>query len=228
MATKSAAEELNGEAALDPCLSSYVDRGSTESHRYYLSRRTAMEMLRDRGYNVQKSDIDLSLDEFRVLHGDKPDADRLRISASLCSDPSNKILVVFFGPGKVKLNGIRSIADEVVNKETLSRMILIVESEITKQAQKAVECFSFKVELFHITDLLVNITKHALKPKHRLLTDDEKQRLLKKFSVEEKQLPRMLQRDAIARYFGLEKGQVVKVTYSGEITESHVTYRCVW
>lgn len=42
------------------------------------------------------------------------------------------------------------------------------------------------------------------------------------------QLPRMLKKDAIAQYYGLERGQVVKVTYSGEITESHVTYRCVW
>lgn len=42
------------------------------------------------------------------------------------------------------------------------------------------------------------------------------------------QLPRMLQQDAIARYYGLEKGQVVKVIYNGEITGSHVTYRCVW
>ena len=42
------------------------------------------------------------------------------------------------------------------------------------------------------------------------------------------QLPRMLQKDAIARYFAPEKGQVVKVTYGGEITQSHVTYRCVW
>ncbi|WJZ93835.1 hypothetical protein VitviT2T_012741 [Vitis vinifera] len=38
------------------------------------------------------------------------------------------------------------------------------------------------------------------------------------------QLPRMLQQDAIARYYGLEKGQVVKVIYNGEITGSHVTY----
>lgn len=42
------------------------------------------------------------------------------------------------------------------------------------------------------------------------------------------QLPRMLRTDAIARYYGLEKGQVVKVTYDGDMTRSHVTYRCVW
>lgn len=37
----------------------------------------------------------------------------------------------------------------------------------------------------------------------------------------------MLENDAIARYYGLEKGQVVKITYNGGITDSWVTYRCV-
>ena len=39
-----------------------------------------------------------------------------------------------------------------------------------------------------ITDLLVNITKHELKPKHRVLTNEEKEALLKKYSVDEKQV----------------------------------------
>lgn len=41
------------------------------------------------------------------------------------------------------------------------------------------------------------------------------------------QLPRMLASDAVARYYGLEPGQVVKVTHDGEDTGFHVTYRCV-
>lgn len=41
------------------------------------------------------------------------------------------------------------------------------------------------------------------------------------------QLPRMLETDAIARYYGLEKGQVVKITCSGGLVDSLVTYRCV-
>ncbi|XP_052173044.1 DNA-directed RNA polymerase V subunit 5A-like [Diospyros lotus] len=219
--------DLNGEA-YGQCLSRFVDQGSTESHRYYRSRRTLLEMLKDRGYAISSSDIDLSLDDFRSMYGQDPDPNRLRFFAYLRSDPCIKVLVIFFGPGPVKVNLIRSIVTQIINKDTLSRLILVVQNDVSSQAMKAVELFPFKVEIFQITDLLVNITKHALKPRHQLLTEEEKQKLLKKFNLEDKQLPRMLQKDAIARYYGLEKGQVVKVSYSGEITGSHVTYRCVW
>ncbi|KAI8562420.1 hypothetical protein RHMOL_Rhmol03G0036100 [Rhododendron molle] len=73
--------DLNGEP-YSRCLSSYVDEGSTESHRYYLSRRTLLEMLRDRGYSVPAAEIEISLQDFRSIHGQTPDIERLRISAS--------------------------------------------------------------------------------------------------------------------------------------------------
>ncbi|KAJ0791896.1 putative DNA-directed RNA polymerase [Helianthus annuus] len=139
-----------------------------------------------------------------------------------------QVLAVFCGTGVVKVNSIRWIATQIMNKESLSRLIIVVQNHITNQAQKAVDLFPFKVEIFQITDLLVNITKHVLKPKHRVMTDKEKEKLLKKFNLDEKQLPRMSQKDAIAQYYALEKGQVIEVTYNGEITGLHVTYRCIW
>ncbi|KAH9649131.1 DNA-directed RNA polymerase V subunit 5A [Citrus sinensis] len=207
----------NGEPT-ESCLSGFVDNGSRDSLRYYLSRRTVLEMLKDRGYAVALSEINLSVQDFRAIYGQDPDVDRLRISISHQSDPSKRILVVFCGPGIVKVNVIRSIISQIVNRDTLTGLILILQNQITSQATKAVGLFQFKVEMF----------QHVLKPKHQVLTDQEKEKLLKKYSIEEKQLPRMLKKDAIAQYYGLERGQVVKVTYSGEITESHVTYRCVW
>ncbi|KAL5059228.1 hypothetical protein RYX36_030832 [Vicia faba] len=210
------------------CLITQGDNGSIESHRYYLSRRTTLEMLKDRGYSIPSSEIELSLEEFRQVHGQSPDVDRLRFTASHSIDPSKRFLVIFSGPGKVKLNVIRNIVGQIVNRDALSGLILIVQNQITNQALKVVHTLSFKVEIFQITDLLVNITKHVLKPKHQILTDKQKRNLLKKYDIQEKQLPRMLQTDAIARYYGLQRGQVVKVTYTGEITQMHVTYRCVW
>ncbi|CAI8613871.1 unnamed protein product [Vicia faba] len=136
-------------------------------------------MLKDRGYSIPSTEIELSLEEFRQVHGQSPDVDRLRFTASHSTDPSKRFLVIFSGPGK-----------------------------ITNQALKVVHTLSFKVEIFQITDLLVNITKHVLKPKHQILTDKQKRNLLKKYDIQEKQLPRMLQTDAIARYYGLQRGQI--------------------
>lgn len=79
-----------------PCLSKYVDPSSEESHRYYLARRNALEMLRDRGYEVSLEDINLSLQDFRTVYGEHPDVDRLRISAHLRSDSSNKVNIKSF------------------------------------------------------------------------------------------------------------------------------------
>lgn len=222
--------DVDVDAAADnfgSCLSCLLDNGSVESHRYYLARKTLLEMLRDRGFAVPNCEIEVSLEDFRTKHGPLPDVDGLRISSLHKNDPSIKALVLFCQPGIVKVNVIRGITGSIV-KEALNRLILVVQSKITSQASKALDLLPFRVEIFQITDLLVNITKHELKPKHQVLTDAEKEIILKKFSIEEKQLPRMLQKDAIARYYGLEKGQVVKVTYIGELTQLHVTYRCVW
>lgn len=73
------------------CLKSLVDEGSIVSRRYYLSRRTVLEMLRDRGYLVPDAELELTLQEFRDKYTQDPDVSRLRISALHKDDPSNKV-----------------------------------------------------------------------------------------------------------------------------------------
>jgi len=73
------------------CLSAFIDTGSVESHRLYLARRTALEMLRDRGYGVAVTDLEQSLAAFRSLYGENPDLERLKISSVLLRDPSKMV-----------------------------------------------------------------------------------------------------------------------------------------
>ncbi|MQL79328.1 hypothetical protein Taro_011775 [Colocasia esculenta] len=208
------------------CLASFIDQGSVESHRYFLARRTVLEMLRDRGYAVPVAEIEQTLSEFRALYGEQPKPDNIRVSAPRLSDPSIKVIVIFCGPGKFKLATLRGILDKL-KFEAFQRLILILGDKPTSQARQATREFPFKVETFQITELLVNVTKHVLMPKHEILSEEEKQALLKKYSVEENQLPRMLASDAVARYYGLDPGQVVRVTHDSEDTGLHVTYRCI-
>ena len=74
------------------CISTMLDRGgSVESHRLFLARRTALEMLRDRGYVVPEDELARTLPEFRAWWEDKPELERLAFSTTLASDPSSKV-----------------------------------------------------------------------------------------------------------------------------------------
>ncbi|KAH9698434.1 DNA-directed RNA polymerase V subunit 5C [Citrus sinensis] len=169
--------------------------GSLESYRYFLSRRTVLQMLNDRGYAVPNSELTRSLTEFRFTFGDKCDLESLQI----------------------RTQAIRGLYGQILNKEALHGLILILQSNMNTFARKEVLKFPFKVEIFY----------HILQPKHEVLSAGERDKLMKKYKIEGKQLPRMLETDAFAQYYGLQKGQVVKFTYCSGIAEFLETYRRV-
>ncbi|KAM0854118.1 hypothetical protein ACQ4PT_050639 [Festuca glaucescens] len=209
------------------CISSMVDFSGVESQRLFLARRTALEMLRDRGYSVPEADLARTLPEFRAWWSETPEIERLSFSTTLASDPSNNARIVFCPPEPVRIAVIREVYGRT-KEDNLSCLILILQSKIGSRARESIkELFKFKVDVFQITELLVNMTNHVLKPKHQVLTSEEKAKLLKQYNVVDSQLPRMLETDAVARYYGLSKGTVVKFTYDNELTANHVSYRCV-
>lgn len=100
MAAATAALAASGAAAVVVpevacCVSSMIDRGgSVESRRLFLARRTALEMLRDRGYrySVPEPELARTLPEFCAWWAaSKPELERLAVSTTLASDPSNKV-----------------------------------------------------------------------------------------------------------------------------------------
>lgn len=136
-------------------------------------------------------------------------------------------MFVFFPEDeKVGVKPIKVYTDRM-RSEGVSNAIMVLRVDITPFAKQAVQEMSdsFRIEHFKEAELLVDITQHQLVPKHELLTQSEKVELLKRYRLKEIQLPRIQPNDPIARYYGMKRGQVVKIIRPSETAGRYVTYR---
>ena len=139
------------------------------------------------------------------------------------------IYVEFIPTETLGVAQIRAFTKHVMSN-SYSNGIMVTRTQLSSSARKVITSIEsiVKIESFMEMDLLVNITHHELVPRHVLLSRDEKMALLKRYRVKETQLPRILQRDPIARYYGLKRGHVVKIIRTSETAGRYASYRlCV-
>jgi len=206
---------------------------SQEVDRLWRIRKTIMQMCHDRGYLVTQDELDQTLEQFIEQFGDRPSEGRpsrgdISVLVAHNDDPTDQMFVFFPEEEKVGIKTIKQYCTRM-QEENISRAIIVVQIGMTPSAKQALVDMApkYQLEQFMESELLVNVTEHELVPEHLVLTPAEKAELLARYKLKDHQLPRMQIGDTIARYYGLKKGEVIKIIRASPTSGRYVTYRIV-
>jgi len=210
---------------------------SEEAAKLFRIRKTIAEMLFDRGYNVTKEELEMTIDQFKDTYGEMSRENLTMLAAKREEkeekEGDNQIFVFFADEPRLGVKTIKQYIERM-EKDKIRKALLVVQDKITPYAQQVLRAMAAQkddqrivLEEWKEAELMVNITKHVLVPKHVLLTKEEQAELLKRYKLKPTQLPRIQVNDPVARYYGLQKGQVVKITRPSETAGRYVTYRFV-
>ena len=72
-----------------------------------------------------------------------------------------------------------------------------------------------------------NVLEHVLVPKHELLSEKEKEEVLKKLGLKPEELPLLLVTDPAARAIGAKPGDVVRIIRESPTAGKAIAYRLV-
>ncbi|XP_025223974.1 DNA-directed RNA polymerases I, II, and III subunit RPABC1 isoform X1 [Theropithecus gelada] len=193
----------------------------------------SLQLCHDRGYLVTQDELDQTLEEFKAQFGDKPSEGRprrtdLTVLVAHNDDPTDQMFVFFPEEPKVGIKTIKVYCQRM-QEENITRALIVVQQGMTPSAKQSLVDMAPKyiLEQFLQQELLINITEHELVPEHVVMTKEEVTELLARYKLRENQLPRIQAGDPVARYFGIKRGQVVKIIRPSETAGRYITYRLV-
>jgi len=73
----------------------------------------------------------------------------------------------------------------------------------------------------------LNIMNHELVPLHMIISEKEKEELLKKYNIVTSGLPKIMDTDPVSIYIGAKPGQILKIIRKSDTAKEAVSYRLV-
>ena len=191
----------------------------------YTVYNNVLDMLLDRKYKVPKS-LSLSFKEFKK----KYITNNYNITLTH-TQSGHKIYVVFNLHSKSKLQHIKQLLVDTYDTYPIDTtdVILILPKKPNNIIKKFIHksIYHDKVELFWLSILQINITRHILQPKFRLLQEEEKKHILQKYNITIQQLPKMSITDPISKYYKYPKYSIVEIIRTSRDCISSMSYRYV-
>ncbi|KCZ81911.1 hypothetical protein H312_00672 [Anncaliia algerae PRA339] len=190
-----------------------------KAQSFYLKRKTVLEILHERGYFVPESELEQTYSDFLNAFVSTNQLEQIYKS-------NNKaIFVVFNEEQKLSVKAARMILENA-KSYNINNVLIVVQEGHSHQVNDLIKDYKeIKVEIFKEKEVLFNVIKHELVPKHRIMSDEEKAHFLEKNRVMVEQLPQIMIDDIVARYYGAKRGDLFEIIRKGENGEVSYYYR---
>ena len=202
--------------------------------KIYKSRNILLEILKDRGYSVDDY-TDFSVTEVQAMYNNKELDMLLEHSTQKISNGENKKLYVKYHlTTRLGSSHIYDYVDDLFDIEEVltseDDLIIISKDKTNQTIRDLVEQLFIKdkkfVNIYNFHDYLFNVLDHEMQPTFRILSNDEKQEIMKRYNiVKDKEFPDISRFDPVSQAIGVRPGQLIEIIRSSPTAVKSLYYR---
>jgi len=182
------------------------------------------EMLNDRNENITKI-MNITEEELLSFYNNSQIFD---------IEVNDKLKIIYNIASKIKIQDIRKFinVDEENEKNDINKTIIFISKEkLTTNNLKSFNEYKSKVNLqfFYIKELLFNIYRHELVPKHEVISSNEEiKQIMDKYLIKNKfQFPLILHTDPVCKYLNIKSNSLVRIIRPSPTSGEYILYRYV-
>lgn len=200
---------------------------SSTIQKIFKSRQIILDVLKKRGYNIDDYE-GFNITEVEVQYKNN------QLDMLLEKEDNKKVLVKYNLETKIKSKNVCDIYENIFNYEEILNKnddLVIVTKENTNDSinntiQELYDKEGVYINVFNIHNYLFNILEHSKVPHHRIMTESEKQDVMKQYNIEsDSEFPEIGRFDPVATAIGIRPGQLCEITRSSETSITSKYYR---
>ncbi len=186
------------------------------------ARNVIISMCHYRKYNVSQTELNYA--EFVNQYPNAlTNASILNFAAS---KGSSQIMVHFTYEEKISKQAMENIINNYMG-QGLDTVILVTLSKLNTACKTLISNTKLNFEHFLISEVQANISKHKLVIPHRIMSEEEKEAVMKKYKMSSENIPAILTTDMMCRFVGGKVGDMVELIRNSETAGRSIYYRIV-
>jgi DNA-directed RNA polymerases I, II, and III subunit RPABC1 len=215
--------------------------------RIYKCRQVLSEMMGARGYDTLPLDNESIMEVYTYYESRKVSniggtALDFALTKGNSEKEEDKAIGMFFVDGKTRaINNVLKEVNQGIKDYGAKTFILITNQDIYERAENEklsslqleleiligeMESKGYFIQIFTLRSLLFNVTKHIYVPDHQIISDEEYEKLAKKFNITSKlQFKTIRRNDPVAKFIGMKRNDICKIIRNSPSAGTYTSYR---